>query len=211
MRLKIKDYFNEYMLSLFTAIASCTRINDYEALKTLLNTTDATIFDVDYMARSCEKEITTLLMMLEDTTIYDTKEKRTNWLANLILIKFGQNWNRLLNAFYSTYDPIENYSMVEEENTNTDINTTTDEDRANFGFNTESENGVPVAKNEIGQHTTGLFDDNHRILTRSGNIGVTTSQQMIESEINLRRYNIINQMYDDIDSILCLQYQGGVR
>lgn len=43
-----------------------------------------------------------------------------------------------------------------------------------------------------------------RTLTRSGNIGVTTSQQMIESEIKLREWNFIEQVYKDIDSVLTL-------
>ena len=39
--------------------------------------------------------------------------------------------------------------------------------------------------------------------TRSGNIGVTTSQQMLQSEIDLRNnFNMINQIYKDIDSIV---------
>ena len=42
-------------------------------------------------------------------------------------------------------------------------------------------------------------------LTRHGNIGVTTSQQMLESEIKLRQYNFIEELYKDIDSILCLK------
>lgn len=45
-------------------------------------------------------------------------------------------------------------------------------------------------------------NEGSRTLTRSGNIGVTTSQQMIESELKLREYNINKMMYDDIDTIL---------
>lgn len=45
-------------------------------------------------------------------------------------------------------------------------------------------------------------NEGSRTLTRSGNIGVTTSQQMIESELKLREYNINKMMYDDIDKIL---------
>ena len=44
-----------------------------------------------------------------------------------------------------------------------------------------------------------------RGLTRHGNIGVTTSQQMLQSEIDLRsNYHFINQIMNDVDSILCL-------
>ena len=32
MRMKFKDYYTEYMTSLFTAIASNNRINDYTSL-----------------------------------------------------------------------------------------------------------------------------------------------------------------------------------
>ena len=210
MTITYKEYYDTYMTSLFTAIASNTRINELSSLKELLNTTDANIFDLEYLGHSGNKFVTKLLIMIEDENICDTNLKRSQMLSDVILIKYGNNWDRLLKAFYASYDPIENYSMVEEENQKTDINVDTDEDRANFGFNTESVDGVPVAKNGIGQHTTGDFDKNHRKLTRSGNIGVTTSQQMIESEIELRRYNIINQIYNDIDNVICLAYQGAV-
>ena len=44
----------------------------------------------------------------------------------------------------------------------------------------------------------------NRSFTRSGNIGVTTSQQMIASERELWRWNFFNVVFRDIDSILCL-------
>lgn len=47
-------------------------------------------------------------------------------------------------------------------------------------------------------------DTQNRELTRSGNIGVTTSQQMIESERALWRWNFFSTVFEDIDSVLCL-------
>lgn len=41
-------------------------------------------------------------------------------------------------------------------------------------------------------------------LTRSGNIGVTTAQQMIESEIELRKQNFFDLIYKDLDKVLAL-------
>lgn len=41
-------------------------------------------------------------------------------------------------------------------------------------------------------------------LTRSGNIGVTTSQQMAESELSLRTYKFYAEMFKDIDTIVAL-------
>ena len=43
-----------------------------------------------------------------------------------------------------------------------------------------------------------------RTLSRSGNIGVTTSQQMIMSEIELWKWNFFKDVFEDIDSICCL-------
>ena len=43
-----------------------------------------------------------------------------------------------------------------------------------------------------------------RGLTRAGNIGVTTSQQMIESERALWDWNYFNVIFSDIDSFCCL-------
>ena len=51
------------------------------------------------------------------------------------------------------------------------------------------------ARNE-NEHT------NH-YLTRSGNIGVTTSQQMLESELELRKFRFYDRIFEDVDSILC--------
>lgn len=49
------------------------------------------------------------------------------------------------------------------------------------------------------------FDERntHRELTRSGNIGVTTSQQMAESSLKLWQWKFWLQVFDDIDSFLC--------
>lgn len=43
-----------------------------------------------------------------------------------------------------------------------------------------------------------------RDLTRSGNIGVTTSQQMLQSSIELARWNFWLQVFEDLDVTFCL-------
>lgn len=44
-----------------------------------------------------------------------------------------------------------------------------------------------------------------RTLTRHGNIGVTTSQQMLQSEIKLWQWTFFNDVFKDIDNILTIQ------
>lgn len=41
-------------------------------------------------------------------------------------------------------------------------------------------------------------EETDRVLTRSGNIGVTTSQQMLQSEIELKAYNVMEIFFEDI-------------
>ena len=52
--------------------------------------------------------------------------------------------------------------------------------------------------------TTNGGSDEARTLTRSGNIGVTTNQQMLQSEIELRKWNFFLSVFNDIDSMLTL-------
>ena len=49
-----------------------------------------------------------------------------------------------------------------------------------------------------------LTVQNERELTRSGNIGVTTTQMMIESELKLREWLYFEHVFKDIDNILTL-------
>ena len=52
--------------------------------------------------------------------------------------------------------------------------------------------------------THNTADDMTHHLTRSGNIGVTTSQQMAESEIQLRSWLFFENVMKDVDSLLTL-------
>ena len=63
---------------------------------------------------------------------------------------------------------------------------------------------VRTTGNQTGNIETET-EDGTRTLTRHGNIGVTTSQQMLQSEIDLRNnFNFINQLMNDVDSELCM-------
>ena len=85
-----------------------------------------------------------------------------------------------------------------------------------YGFN--SSNPVPASvtnqKSDYSEGTTfGHTNTNtksftnrktERELTRSGNIGVTTSQQMLQSSIELSRWNFWLQVFEDLDTTFCL-------
>lgn len=60
-------------------------------------------------------------------------------------------------------------------------------------------------KVEVDEAGSDVFTvQNARELTRSGNIGVTTSQQMAQSEIELRKWLYYESVFNDIDNVLTL-------
>lgn len=145
-------------------------------------------------------------------------------LVKIIEYKYVLKWNKLYDAITTDYKPLDNYNMEEKEtpditktktvNSSIETKTTNDiMDNDTYGFNSSSP--VPSGKQTRNGSVTvsGDADDNvetntesgTRTLNRSGNIGVTTSQQMLQSEIDLRNnYNFTNQLMDDMDSELCL-------
>lgn len=179
-------FFTDY--GIFTAI--------YDSLSTAPEwfTEDvAKMLDSEYYYNnSNEKWISPLFEKL----ISVDEETALSKIAPIVWNRFGDKWIKLYDAFIgSEYNPIENYSMVENSNTNTDIET----ERNVYGFN--SDTAVPSEN----ANTSGNKLTNTNELTRRGNIGVTTSQQMLESEIKLREWNLYTQMMKDVDSILCLR------
>ena len=63
-----------------------------------------------------------------------------------------------------------------------------------------------TTKTEVDTAGSDVFTvQEERTLTRKGNIGVTTTQQMIQSEIDLWRWNFFKSVFKDIDSILTLR------
>ena len=192
-----------------------------EELREIFNGDNVNAVSIDYLLNRQDKYISPLFERLikhYGANIEDSTEK----IVDIIIVKFLKGWSKLADAWFADYNPINNYDMVEHENnsgtnkqsTNLTEDTKTSETVVNKynGFN--SVNAVPVSESnnsgEGSKTTSGTQAnnetaiDNERELTRSGNIGVTTSQQMIESEFNLRKKNLLNIIYNDIDSVLFL-------
>ncbi len=54
-------------------------------------------------------------------------------------------------------------------------------------------------------HSDTESDDSARELTREGTTGIYTPQQLLTDEIELWQWNFYKQVFEDIDSILCLE------
>lgn len=100
-------------------------------------------------------------------------------------------WERMWNAENVDYNPLHNYDRVEEftdtsTGTNTATSTATNTDKR-AGFDAPSVFENHSQQTGDGSSSNTINASNTRSGTVKGNIGVTTSQQMLESEINLRR------------------------
>ena len=101
-------------------------------------------------------------------------------------------------------------STVEHQTTTYDSATYRNEwkETSNDGGTTQTTKLKPKASESVynGEEYTDTKDrgDDSYQLSRKGNIGVTTSQQMIESEREVARYNVLKEFFEDLNRYLLL-------
>ena len=136
-------------------------------------------------------------------------------LVEMIYTLNIENWNKLYENYTITYNPIENYSMTEKgkkTNTGTQNNkqsgTARSESTSNiyaYNVNTSNPASSSIATsnpNLENVRTDNLVEENN--LTRSGNVGVTTSAEMIEENIKLWIWKFFDSVFKDIDRVLTI-------
>lgn len=125
-----------------------------------------------------------------------------------ILIMIGdflQSKEYELNGLYETtqleYDPIANYDMTESSR---------DEDRATTGGeSTESSTSFDsTTQKDVGKTISSGTANNTNIhtLQRSGNIGITSSQQLIEAQRGVLTFDFIQHVADLINENFCSSF-----
>ena len=140
-------------------------------------------------------------------------------------------WEKLYNTTTLDYNPIDNYDRTETETTTnertntangTQDNTTTNDltivsdnthkvagyDSGNL-VTSESDNGTvdntgTVTNNITSNSTSNDTDNGTRTLHSRGNIGVTTTQQMIEQERNISKFNIYDYIVKSFKRRFCI-------
>ena len=127
---------------------------------------------------STETESTT-----SENTTTSGNENTTTTTTNSTTENSGETTNKV-----SPYD---------NENFNNDNNTTT--------TNTTTGNATDTTTiNDSGNMSSN--GTSSRTLTRKGNIGVTTTQQMIESEYELRAKNLVFEFLEKVSKLILLEY-----
>ena len=138
-------------------------------------------------------------------------------IAAHVALMYGERWLHLWSVYKAEYNPINNYDMSETEETEAATGGTVEgsssdsitrsrtESGSVYGFNSAvaspSESGTgsdsETRTGSDSQESTGTASGS-RTLTRSGNIGVTTSQQMIQSEIDLWKWSFYKEVMEDV-------------
>lgn len=195
---------------------------------------DANLLDMDYHGNhSGSKLISPLLYRLQEADNGSISVIHKSQLALIIYNRFIANWIKRWEALQAEYNPLENYSMLEnltdDDTTITHGKTTTRTGSVEMTpeavttvessvYAYDSSVPSPDAKTvstPTGSNTTeyndltdtegGTTETTHGYeKTRSGNIGVTTSQQMLESELEIRKYDYYLSVFEDIDKVLTI-------
>lgn len=117
------------------------------------------------------------------------------------------SFDKMCEAFQKEYEMIENYRMIENRSKENNTaggqlgNIVSPAGYVNYENDAQLENDIKSNANQRTKTNYNETGSESEELTRSGNIGVTTSQQMLESEIELRKkFNeICVQFINDIE------------
>lgn len=197
------------------------------------DSTDSIILDIEYFGnRSGGKFVAPVIMNLLGDEVELTESDRV-LLARIIWTKFGEPWKHLWETNVVAYNPIHNYNMTDRRElargeSETKVGQGSSVDTTEHGRGDESKEYVAGINNtdavgklsnrsvsqESGETTVSGTNDRKddsvrasnevETTTRSGNIGVTTTQQMISADRELWMWNFFDQVYKDIDSVLSL-------
>lgn len=110
--------------------------------------------------------------------------------------------DKLYETTQAVYDPIQNYSMTESGTDENHSRSSGDTTEYATSYNSTTEN--KTGKSTAGGSSDSTFTHN---FSRSGNIGVTTSQQMLESERDLAHFDFIGYVAEMIvTNFTCAEY-----
>lgn len=194
---------------------------------------DPTILDIEYFGNHSGAKLSAPLVVNLLNGEDQLTEQQMETLARIIWTKFSEPWKHLWATNVVEYNPIHNYNMTDQRELtrgesearaihDSSVDTTA------HGRTSESKDYVSGlnSTDEIGKFsgrsvfeeggTTGVTGTGDRkddsvkaanereTTTRSGNIGVTTTQQMLTAERDLWVWNYFDQIYKDVDSVLAL-------
>lgn len=180
---------------------------------------NSTVLDCDY-----KQKFANLLLQEQDESAFVT---RTFKKLQSVCIRKKYEWDTLYSSIIQVYNPIWNvdgtetteYSAEKETNqigsatdtfTSGERKGTTTDFAIPYNGTTEKETGKSTSQNisytdtnTKGQHTDTLNRDAHTVtITRQGNIGVTKTQELLQSQRDIAMFDFLDTVLKDcIDAI----------
>lgn len=131
------------------------------------------------------------------------KQSINAWSIGMI-----NGWNRFWKAIYKNYDPLNNYDRTEERNRNEKTGEKTGSKGEVVDSKTAFNDGNFAETDKSESEASGTRDENTDTTERNrifGNIGVTSSQQLLEAELDItRKINFYKEIARDFKEKFCV-------
>ena len=191
--------------------------------------------ELDYMYlgnRSGDKPSAPLIEKFIELATYDyLNPEQMAMLAGMYYDMYVPQLNKMWEVLNAEYNPLENYSMIEnetKEGTNTgtvehaethsdsaSVNTSNAASASVYAFDSatatptdEQESTAGTESESSGSRSDTRTDDlahsEERELTRSGNIGTVTAQDMLLQELEIRQHDFYLTAFQFMDKILTI-------
>ena len=134
----------------------------------------------------------------KDTTQQATNLTETSTLSNETITHGKTETQSFTNRTDTT-----SYNNLQDQETHNTSDTTTFGKVETQTFTNRADTTQNTGTQTI-QKTDSETEDVERSLNRSGNIGVTTTQQMLQQERELWNYNFFDSVFEDLDKVLTL-------
>ena len=118
-------------------------------------------------------------------------------------IKWKTTFEKWVKALNTDYNPLNNYDRTEEWTTNTTSNLSSSSTSETQKSAYDSSTYTPYNK-LTGNATDGATGNENRVGRAYGNIGVTTSQQMLKAEYEIAEWNIYEHIKDLFMQDFCI-------
>lgn len=130
-----------------------------------------------------------------DKYLAEEYQQMQNSDINIFAAKFLDSKASVLDKLYNTtqftYNPIENYNMTESGTDSGTSGATASGQNKGTSYNSATANLIDSNSSNSSAHSSS----NHS-LSRSGNIGVTTTQQMLQQEREVAAYDFFHYVAD---------------
>lgn len=175
------------------------------------------LLSADYYSRSRNKRLSSLSEMTYDAD----PSAYLLTMGTDVALRFGDSFCKVYETYFNgQYNPLHNYDMEEKRtpdlkfatDADQDFKTTTTTEGKEYGFN--STDAVPVSEASSTSEGDKAENKTHSLtthtgsetLTRSGNIGVMSSQDLLKQELEARKFDFWHWVFETIDLVLVRNY-----